>query len=174
MRFQMLRWGLLCWLLVAAPVAFAQSYVEYRQAPAEIADLFKASDAVVLVQVTGRRRVPQDASFTMTEYPVIVLERFKGSVPSHGPGLTVKRRGGTAAETAESGFPLFEAGDKYLLFLRFQAALGGLSPAFGPDGAVRVDPSGQLQPVGRQDIALKFRGRRTTDLIAELRKLSLQ
>jgi hypothetical protein len=150
----------------------AQHHVDYMRAPDTIKGLFDVSDVVVFAQITGRKVLSEGNNSEATDYPVIILERFKGPVKDHGPGLTVRRGGGVDKATSEVGFPAFEAGDKYVLFLKDGGA-GQFVPAYGPDGAVLVSPSGEVKTVGRQEVTLKFRGYRSDALLAELRRLSM-
>lgn len=156
-------------------IASAQLHVDYKEPPSSVSGMFLQSDAVVLVQVTGRQESRGNVSNRLqTDYAVVVLEKFKGggSVPSHGPGLVVRRRGGLSPATAETRFPPFEPGDKYILFLRNAPDVGGLAPAYGPDGSIRVEAAGKLEPLGdRAAMSRAYHGKPSDSLLAELRQL---
>src|SRR3954462_1119929 len=158
-----------------ASMASAQLHVDYMEPPTSVSGLFEHSDAVVMVQVTGRHEsLGTVSNRPQTDYTLIVLEKFKGdrSIPAHGPGLTVRRRGGLSASTAETKFAPFEPGEKYILFLRNSSDIAGLAPAYGPDGAIRVDPGGKLHPLGeRAATSRSYRDAPADPLLAELRRL---
>ena len=128
MRSQKLWCVLVCCCLVRTFRSAPQHHVDYMQKLLTIKGLFDVSDVVVFAQITGRKVLPEGNNSEATHYPVIIiLERFKGPVKDHGPGLTVRRGGGVNKATSEVGFPAFEAGDKYVLFLKDGGA-GQFSP----------------------------------------------
>jgi hypothetical protein len=156
----------------APSLVSAQIHVDYQEPPASLNALFEKVDAVVLVRIAGRTELLNGYGRPVTDYRVIVLEKFKGdgSIPSKGPGLTVRRTGGLRKENAEVDFPVFESGDQYVLFLHYRRDLEGLTPAYGPDGAIRLDSNGVLMPLGYR-AAQKYKNQSANELLEALRQL---
>lgn len=162
-------------MLAVAAIHGSQLNVDYMAAPDTIAGLFEESEAVLLVRVVGAREVTgRSPIHSRSQYPVLVVEKFKGdgSIPSKGPGFTVVRRGGLSADQAEVGFEQFKAGDEYVLFLRYNRELEGYTVAYGPSGAIRIDPGGTAKALGPAKATRSFTGRPTEDLLTTLREFA--
>jgi hypothetical protein len=161
-----------CVLASITPAA-QQIHVDYMRPPAALSSLFTESEAVALVRIVGHAEVFADASRTRTDYSVLVLEKFKGdgSTPAKGPGLVVRRSGGLTPNNAEVGFPQFQPGEQYILFLKYSHDLGGWTPAYGPEGAIKVDTNGRLAPIGYQ-VARQYKDQLAGSLLSELRRLA--
>jgi hypothetical protein len=75
----------------------------------------------------------------------------------------------------EDGFPAFDTGAEYLLFLYWNDVLEAHETAFGPDAAFRIDAGGRLQALGRGPVARQLHrldvsevGRYISELLARV------
>lgn len=176
MRKTIINWllaGSIC-CLAGAP-ALAQIHVDYMSPPASVAKLFEKADVVVRARIVGRTATKNGFFRPVTDYSVVVIEKFKGdgSIPDRGAGLTVRRTGGLTPPDAEVGFPLFHAGEEYVFFLEFRRDMQGWTPAYGPDGVIGIDAHGVVRPVGSsvQEISARYKDQKSAEFLDVLRRL---
>ncbi len=99
--------------------------------------------------------------FIVTTYTVAVVTAFKsGTTSSPGGPLLVTRPGGVRDRgdhiyrKVDSDFPLFEVGQRYLLFLK-HLRRGEYAPAFGPDSAFLIT-DGHVTTRGKGPLATQL------------------
>jgi hypothetical protein len=122
------------------------------QPPVTPDELWNVAD--IIVEGIVRSETPIDDAFTA--YHVQLLEVYKpdSRVSPGSQAITVSRMGGVRDKGAyiekrvEQGFPLFERGERYILFLD---ALGNGRYTLGAEGAFLITPTA-LKPRGRSEI----------------------
>jgi hypothetical protein len=116
--------------------------------PFDALELLAHSGLVVVGTVRGLKsyyvkdlRIDTDCAVEIND---VIIER-DGKSRQIGDVITVRRKGGALAvgnvtmTATESGFPAFQVGEQYVLFLEHNAALKALMVFGGGQGAFRVD-----------------------------------
>lgn len=153
------------------PVVTIPIRVEPRGAVATFEELWAGSTLVVDGVVEAERPADREVAGILdvrTTYVVRVTEVFKGSGVLKGqPTIPVRRRGGIRdrGERVEHhspvNYPLFKAGERYILFLR-QQEWSAATPepgiyynetTYGPDSVFQVTAESRLQTPGRSRLS---------------------
>jgi hypothetical protein len=147
----------------------------FKGPPDTLTDMIVESQLVVRGRVTGTS--PRDAPpVTRTAYRLEVIEllRANDSRAFDARPIDIIRSGGdrdrgTYIEHAyEAGFPPFEIGHEYVLFLVWNNDFGAWVPAFGPDSAYDLT-SGVLDSPGKASVTSTLRGMAVPDFLDRIR-----
>jgi len=113
--------------------------------PASLVDLTAGSDLIVEANVLAQRGfLDRDGTSIFTDYRIGVTHVLKVRDVHVDPTLTVRRRGGAvpidggSVVSSENGFPAFQIGDHYVLFLRKSPQAGVYEIVSGRYGATRI------------------------------------
>jgi len=113
--------------------------------PTSLVDLTAGSDLIVEATVLAQRGfLDRDGTSIFTDYRIGVTHVLKVRDAHVDPTLTVRRRGGAvpisggSVVSSESGFPAFQIGDHYVLFLRKSLQPGVYEIVSGRYGATRI------------------------------------
>ena len=126
----------------AAPQQTNPIFVDYFQSYANLGDMAKASDAVVLAR-TGPSHNSVEGNTPFTDFTMTVLASEKGSLGT-GDSFVLHQTGGYNAtgQLAEvTDDPLLEIGTDYLLFLQHDPSSGVYFVVDGPEGRLVVHDS---------------------------------
>jgi len=166
------------------PVREEKVYIEYFGPPPTLNEMVLKADAVVLGRFVGA--IPRDEDFPgkpqariRTGFRLKVIELFHafGDHPVNSPEISVIREGGDRDRGAyvervnPVGFPVFEIGKEYILFLRFQSALTW-APAFGPDGVFQLE-NGRISTTGSSKVAAGHNGKTAEEFQQTLRNYGI-
>jgi hypothetical protein len=155
------------------PVVDSPIIGDYLKVPDTLDGFITASDLVVFARAAGARDVSRGRP--RTEYDVTVTEVIKGNV-SRGQHATVCRAIGTIerpdrfARIFQPGFPSFEIGSEYLLFLRWDSTGGCYWPTFGRVTAAPFDAEGRLAPHPRSGIIEHLKGLSRSEVTQRLNR----
>src|SRR4051812_9235442 len=181
---------MLCAMSVASSVLIAQQatpqvlpiFVDYETPPSEMNRFVASVDAIVHARVertefaavvdpdTGKSR-------DMTRYVVRVIEPLKlyPKLPSAGEAMVITRLGGQHTDngrlvrTAVQGFPDFEQGSEYVLFLAWNAHTNDFDIAYGPDGAYQLAALGAVRALGHYPLAQAQNNKDRAAFLREIR-----
>jgi hypothetical protein len=147
------------------PVITTNRHVDYRDRIFSADELWNAASVVVDVTITSSQPLDVKTAKSVAEFTVydaLVFEVYKPSsqVKSAGSTIRVRRTGGDRdrgqhiERTVEDGFPPFQVGEQYTLFLREHVANGDIfySALVGPDGAFKVNGN-LLETHGKRELA---------------------
>ena len=126
-----------------------------------------AASRYVVESEAGRQSVSTDVQFTIATV-------IKGS--GHGPDTTVSilRRGGdvdlgdTIRRSTQPGFPRFEVGEQYLLFLQWNAFPSAYEVMYGPNGTFKI-VSDSVRSVGMSALSKQYDGQPVSSVIRDIR-----
>jgi hypothetical protein len=149
--------------------------VDSHESRLSLLERFKVSALVVRVVIDDAKVVPasDENSPVGTEYGCRVLEAFRGDVSVNNQ-VVVKRMGGLREEKnrlhrlAVRGFPDFEKGEDYILFL--DAARSGDYFTVNPDGAYRLQ-EGVVRASGKSPSAAALDATSEESFMGALRKM---
>lgn len=156
--------------------------MNYAERPRTLEDATARAHAIVRARVVGsqfrrRRERPDAPADVNTAYGLNVLEVLKRD-PRLPIPTEVLREGGDL-ETAEGiltiveeGFPAFQPGDEYLLFLYWNANLRAYQMIFGVDGAYRVTPDNRIHGLGRGVLAKQYTGQNAREVADRIRQIA--
>ncbi len=163
------------------PVKTSVVSTYFKGPPDSLSEMVTKADAVVRLRMTGssiRAPVRQNtAERVMTAYRFHVLEimhSFGGHNVDAEQIIVLKDGGeldkGTHVERiVHEGFPSFEPGREYVLFLKWNVALGGWVPAFGPDSALDIS-KGHVDSPGSASITNKHKGQPVASVLEAIRR----
>lgn len=144
------------------PVVTHKTVSEYPGPPSSLAGMIGASDAVVRGRVAGRAPFPKGEKPQPVQslYRVQVIEVMQGSDagPAPGEAIEVVRIGGVIEHpnrvdhVVDEGFPDFENGQEYVLFLNRSRSGTFWVPAFGPDSVFALRDS-SVEPFGKASVS---------------------
>ena len=81
----------------------------------------------------------------------------------------VRDRGAYIERSYEVGFPAFENGREYLMFLAWNTALDAWVPAYGPDSIIDLT-GGVAHSSGKSENVRALEGKPVTEVLAIIRK----
>ena len=146
-----------------------------------LSQMIAQADLVVRGRIAGERpRDGPDIAITRTGYRTQVLEivhlSSQNSIPN--PDLNeveivrsggIRDRGAYIEQSYEVGFPSFDMGHEYLLFLVWNRALESWVPAYGPDSAFDLT-SGVAETAGKLEPARVLNGKKAADVLELLHR----
>lgn len=152
----------------------------FNAPPDNIADMVTHADAVVLGRMVGRTPLnPRDSAgpprFASHFQVLEILHNFtKQQVDPQA--IDILRPSGDidlgshVVSGYQVGFPEFDRGHQYVVFLSWNEALPGWVPAYGPDSVFDVT-TGHPQTFGRSALADKLTRKSSDDLLNQVRFL---
>jgi hypothetical protein len=156
--------------------------VNYAAKPITLERATAGAHAIVRARVVGSqfrdlREPGAPVANVNTAYALNVVEVLKRD--PHLPLPTEVVRPGGDLETdqgilriVEEGFPAFQPGDEYLLFLYWNENLATYQMFFGADGAYRVTPDNRLDGLGRGLLAQQYRGQDGREVANRIREIA--
>jgi hypothetical protein len=154
----------------------------FKAPPHSLSEMLTQVDAVVRGRIIGGS--PRDLNLggrpgarVMTSYGFQVLEVLHvfGSFSIASDKISILREGGSrdrgpyVESVVQEGFPPFDVGHEYVLFLKWSDGLEGWVPAFGPDGVVDLQ-SGRVQTPGTSTLMNSQRGKTAADFVRLVRR----
>jgi hypothetical protein len=158
------------------PVKSEPIFTEFKAPPDSLADMIAEAELVLRGRVVDEISRDRGNALTRTAYRVKVLDVLRIS-PDREPADTievvrsggVRDRGSYVEHSHQVGFPAFENGREYLLFLVWNKALNSWVPAYGPDGAFDLT-SGVADTAGNSKVALTLKGKKAADVLDIVRR----
>ena len=156
--------------------------VNYAVKPSTLERATAGAHAIVRARVVGSqfrdlREPGAPVPMVNTAYALNVVEVLKRD--PHLPVPTEVVRSGGDLETdegirryVEEGFPAFQPGDEYLLFLYWNENLAAYQMFFGADGAYRVTPDNRLHALGRGLLAQRYTGQDAREVANRIRQIA--
>jgi hypothetical protein len=154
----------------------------FKAPPDTLTDMIIEADLVVKGRVIGASprdtpAKPDQTASTRTAYRLRVDEilHVKDSRAVDATTIDIVRSGGERdrghyiERAYQSGFPPFESGHEYVLFLTWNAALAAWVPAFGPDSAFDLR-GGIVDSPGTAKVATALRGTPVSEFLASVRR----
>jgi hypothetical protein len=152
----------------------------FNAPPGNVADMVNGADAVVQVRMIGtsssRARTGGAGPMTANRFQVIeVIHNFAKHVVEPD-ALDVFRpsgdidRGAYIERAYQVGFPEFQPGHRYLLFLSWNEALVGWVPAYGPDSVFDLT-TGRPRAFGQTSVSRSLAATSVDDLLTRVRFL---
>jgi hypothetical protein len=160
------------------PVVEYDVFVDYQRPPSTLAALTNAADLVVVGSIASTRNIVNNETgheSASTEVRLSVMTVLKGSGVTRGNIVPILRPGGDVdlgdkiRRSTERGFPRFQVGDRYLLFLHWNALLGVYEVFYGPNGAFQL-VADKLRAIGTSGLAKQYDGRRASSVIQDIRR----
>jgi hypothetical protein len=166
-------------VIAQKPVREGATSTLYKQPPSTLVGLYAASDAVLVVRVSGQEGKDslQGGQRVLTEITAAIVEVVKPS-PQVGPAGTSIQfrvsggevdRGDHIERVIDHGQPKLVAGHDYLVALTWDRTEGAFFPAFGP-GAIFEVTGGTVTPQRKTTLAAAVNGLNSRQMIAELKK----
>jgi hypothetical protein len=167
---------------LAKPVQTDVIYTRFYGPPDSLSEMITKADAVVRGRIVGAAPLDLDldqvrGGRVMTVYRFAVLE-IMHTVGGHivDPHQIVilreggqRDRGSFIQRVVQDGFPPFEHGHEYLVFLRWDAGKSAWLPAFGPDSVVDLQ-GGRVESPGSAKITSSQKGRLAADYLKSIRQ----
>ena len=156
--------------------------VEYVEKPATLERATARAHAIVRARVVGSqfkdlREPGAPVPDVNTAYALNVVEVLKRD--PHLPVPTEVVRPGGDLETdqgirryVEEGFPGFQPGHEYLLFLYWNENLATYHMISGADSAYRITPDNRLHGMGRGLLAQRSRGQDAREVANRIREIA--
>ena len=154
----------------------------FKAPPDTLTDMIIEADLVVKGRVIGASprdtpAKPDQTASTRTAYRLRVDEilHVKDSRAVDATTIDIVRSGGERdrghyiERAYQSGFPPFETGHEYVLFLTWNAALAAWVPAFGPDSAFDLG-DGIVDSPGTAKVTAALRGTPVSEFLASVRR----
>ena len=152
----------------------------FNAPPDNIADMVTRADAVVLGRMVGRspfkgRSDPARPSFA-NRFQIVEILHNPTKHPVDPNAIDLVRPSGDTDHGAyvvrgyQVGFPEFETGHQYILFLSWNEAIPGWVPAYGPDSVFDVT-AGRSKAFGRSAVAESLARKSPADLLNQVRFL---
>lgn len=164
--------------LQGKPVSLEPIYTYFKAPPATLSEMIAEAELVVQGRVVGHRpKDNADLGATRTAHRVEVLEIVRDSPlhPVTTDEIEVVRTGGERdrghyiEKSYQVGFPQFDNGRQYLLFLVWNKALNSWVPAYGPDSAVDLT-SGVADSSGKSAAVQKLKGKAAAEVLDIVRR----
>lgn len=162
------------------PTSSEPIHVSFKAPPPTLGAMILHAQLVATGRVVGL--TPRDSDDprlgkpTRTGYQLRLDEIIRAG-PASAPAervIEVVRRGGVRdrgtyiERSYEVGFPAFEHGRTYLMFLVWNAALDAWVPAYGPDSAIDLT-NGVAHSAGKSETVRALEGKPTAEVLAVLR-----
>jgi len=159
------------------PVRSEPIFTEFKAPPDSLADMIAEAELVARGRVVGQTsRDRSDAGLTRTTYRVKILDVLRISPDRESADTIevvrsggVRDRGTYVEHSHQVGFPAFDDGREYLLFLVWNKALNSWVPAYGPDSAFDLT-SGVADTAGTSKVALTLKGKKASDVLDIVRR----
>ena len=159
------------------PIVYPTWDIDYFAPPATLEGLVDEADAVILGRVTGRHNevAREERALPRTIYGVRLLEVLKPHPKLNASEVEIDRMGGDVERDgridryAERGFPDFQQGRTYVLFLSWNEYIGRFAILRGPDSAFEINPQGRVETHGRFSAAKAQRGKHGDALLDSIR-----
>jgi len=181
-RFLRAAWPLLMAPLLTAtaqekPITYPPFSIDYAAPPSSVEGLLDEADAVVLMRVTGRHPAVQRErnAIPRTAYGVHVIEVIKPHPKLSESDVEIERNGGDLDKDDHierfvvKGFPDFQQGHKYVVFLRWNEVLGRFTLVRGQDSAFELNAQDKVEAYGRFTAAKEQHGKDTEAFLNRLR-----
>lgn len=164
------------------PVKEVPIIINYAAKPTTVESATARAHAIVRARIVGsqfRDLKRPDAPYPdmFTAYQLNLVEVLKRD--PHLPVPTEVLRPGGDFETdqgikryVEEGFPAFQPGDEYLLFLYWNENLATYQMIFGVDGAYRITPDNRLHGLGRGVLAQRYTGQGAREIGNRIREIA--
>jgi hypothetical protein len=163
------------------PIKVDHISTSFRAPPYSLNEMVSRSDAVVLGRVVGG--APHDIRGTAGDTRPGTQFRFKIHEILHASGshslaadeISVMREGGDRdhgshiVRSIQDGFPPFDVGHEYVLFLYWNSTLNDWVSAWGPDGAWDLT-RGWVESAGSARVTNENRGKRRSDVLDLIRR----
>jgi hypothetical protein len=156
--------------------------INYAERPRTLEGATARAHAIVRARVVGsqfRQRIerPDAPPAVSTACALKVLEVLKRD-PQLPIPTEVLREGGDletdkgTLRIVEEGFPAFQPGDEYLLFLYWNENLAAYQMIFGVDGAYRITPDNRVHGLGRGVLAQRYTGQNAREVADRVREIA--
>lgn len=156
--------------------------IEYFESPRTLERATVDAHAIVRARVVGsqfrqRRERPDAPPDVSTAYALKVLEVLKRD-PRLPIPTEVLRAGGDletdqgTLRIVEEGFPAFQPGDEYLLFLHWNENLAAYQMFFGVEGAYRITSDNRIHGLGRGVLAKQHTGQKADEVADRIREIA--
>lgn len=134
---------------------------------------------IVDSQVRTRMEPGVPYPFVSTAYALNVIEVLKRDPQLPIPTEVLRPGGDLETDRGirryvEEGFPAFQPGDEYLLFLYWHDNTATYHMISGADSAYRITPDDRLHGLGRGVLARRYLGRDARDVIGRIREIVAQ
>jgi hypothetical protein len=156
--------------------------VEYREKPTTLERATARAHAVVRARVVGsqfRKLLEPSAAITHvnTAYGLKVVEVLKQNPQLPIPTEVLRPGGDLETDQGiqrfvEEGFPAFQPGDEYLLFLYWNESLAAYQMISGADSAYRITPDNRLHGLGRGLLAQRYTGQDAREVANRIRDIA--
>lgn len=172
-------------LTTQAPAKPVQSEVintYFKSPPDTLTEMITTADLVVRGRVVGGSprdtlAAPPKGTHTRTAYHLKVFELLhaKESRAFDADTIDIIRSGGerdrgTYIERSyQSGFPPFEIGHEYVMFLTWNASLNAWVPAFGPDSVYDL-AHGIVESPGKANVTRMLTGKNASEFLERIRR----
>jgi hypothetical protein len=159
------------------PITYPPFSIDYAAAPTTVEGLLDEADAVVVMRVTGRHPAVQrePKAIPRTAYGVHVIEVIKAHPKLSASDVEIERYGGDLEKGDHierfviKGFPDFQQGHRYVVFLKWNEILGRFTLVRGPDSAFELNVQGNVEAYGRFTAAKGEHGKDTEAFLNRLR-----
>lgn len=166
------------------PVDTETIYTYFKGPPASLSEMVSNADAVVIGKIAGQSVRDADRGLqrgrggrvsTLYRFRVSEILHALGGHPVDDKELTILRQGGTSdrgtyvQQVVQDGFPQFDNGTDYLLFLHWHSVEKVWVPAFGPDSVVAFK-EGRVDSPGSSAVLSSYKGKDATDFVERVRR----
>ena len=166
------------------PVKEVPLVINYAVKPITLERATARAHAVVRARVVGSQfrdlREPGVPVPNMnTVYALNVVEVLKRDPNLPVPTQVVRSGGDLETDEGirryvEDGFPAFQPGEEYLLFLYWNKNLATYQMSFGVDGAYRITPENRLHALGRGVLAQRYTGQDAREVADRIREIAAE
>jgi hypothetical protein len=160
------------------PVKTAVVSTYFKAPPNSLSEMVTTADAVIRVRATGTStpfpRGKWDRVMSAYRFRVLEIMHSFGGYNVDPEQITVLKDGGDLDRGAyiervvHEGFPPFEPGREYVLFLKWNSPLEGWVPAFGPDSVWDVS-KGHVESPGSASVTKTHKGQPTAAALEQIR-----
>ena len=164
------------------PVKEVPLIVCYAATPRTLEGATARADAIVRAQVVSsqfrpRRERPDAPPDVRTAYALKVLEVLKRDPQLPIPAEVLREGGDLETDEGirryvEDGFPAFQPGHEYLLFLWWNENSAAYQMFFGVDGAYHITPDNRVQGLGRGVLAKQYTGENARQVADRIRAIA--
>jgi hypothetical protein len=163
------------------PVVIDRIYTHYALPPPSLREMILAADAVVYGRIVAAE--PLDTTSPVGGVFFRTIYRLKVQEILHALGgrsididqLDIRREGGDRdkgthiARSVQEGFPAFNIGTEYVLFLNWHASDQAWVPSWGPNGAFQLS-GGRVDSPGFAKVVSAQKGKAAAQFLEEIRQ----